>query len=405
MATPEEVRARNVRRDIFARHGIPEGTPDDEAISLIEQKAARDGAGASAWANPDERAAGREAYASVGKTPDEVQKRWEDSIYLMDPETARFRQNYGRDKEFLQRMSSRDEMSPSVSAWTGPSNNPAALGQIRTQNALAAWDQTNNNPLYRDSWSSSGWEEHEGMLPMVANLTGNPDLAIGRALLAGNVPYDFLAMQGSGESGSAGDSYKTAMGLQRAIYQNRLDSGAPVLDLPSSAAPDERAARLAELQGQVTAGGVPDSGERWARTGFLPPPVVRDIGDNILATLDGTQFIPGIPAVKGAASVAKGLTKGAIGHAARDMAADAAMSSAIAGGFSQQPERTWGQYLGFSAESPDAATVKGPQEVGMANEARRQTYDRTLGGASVSTADDEAYKRLQAAGKAPYRNR
>lgn len=398
MATPEEIRAAGIRKDIYARHGIPEGTDPKEAVGLIEMNAAKAGAQPSAWANPEERAAAREQYASAGKTPDEVQKRWDDSIYLMDPQTQQYRQGYARDAEFLDRLGVKDARDPAVEAWTGPVD-PAGLAAARTQDAVQAWDQTNSNPLFRDSWASSGWADQGSVL---ANLVNNPDLPTGRLVNMSNIPYNFLAMQGSGETASAGDSWRTAVGEYQSASRNRPHSAAPILDLPSGATPEQRAARLAELQKEAVTAAVPDSGERWLRTqGYVPAPVLRDAGDAALATLDGTQLIPGLTLGK---TAAKGAARAAAAGVARDMATDAGVSAGIMAGFAQKPGRTWSQYLGLSPEDDGAVTLKSPQQVEEANEARSQRFDRSLRSAGVSTADDEAYKRLQQAGKAPYRN-
>jgi hypothetical protein len=373
---PNEIRARGIRRDIFARHGLEEGASDEAAIQHIMAKAKEAGAGPAGWANPEERANARAEYAKVGSTPDEVQKRWEESIYLVDPATHEFNQRYLRDKEFLERMT----------------------GDVGS--AVTAWDKTNNNPLYRNNWrDSGGWKAQEGVVPALVNAATNPDLAGGQMLNMSNVPYDFLAMQGSGESPSAGLSLQTALGGYRSATNNRQFSQAPILDLPSSASPAERAARLRALQEETSTAAVPESGERWMRTtGLLPPPVVRDTGDAVLATLDGTQLIPG-------ATLAKAPVKGAVKslgkRMATDMATDATVSSGLMAFLGSKPDRTWSQYLGFSGEGE--VPMKTPSEVDAANEARSQQYERTQQAAGVSTADAEAYKRLQQSGLAPLR--
>lgn len=399
MATPAEIRARNIRRDIFARHGIPEGTGDAEAAAIIAGHAQSAGAGPSAWANPEERAAARAEYASKGSSPDEVQKRWDDSIYLVDPATHHYNQNYRRDSEFLRNMALVSERAPSVEAWTGSG---AAPSQSRTQNAVAAWDKTNNNPLYRDSWASSGWADQDGMASLVANATSNPDLPVGQFLNVGNLPFDFFRMQGSGEGGSARDSLQAAVGGYVTGNNNRLTSGAPILDLPSPATPEQRSKRLRELQQEAATAAVPESAERWKRTtGMVPPPAVRDTGDTVLAALDGTQLIPGVPAIKGAAGMGRAVAKQAL----VDTAQDAALSAGMMGVFGQDPNRTWGQYLGFSPETEGFDGTKTPEQVREAEEARRQRFQRSLLAPGVSTADAEAYKKLQDSGKAPIRNR
>jgi len=403
MATPEEIRARGIRRDIFARHGIPEGTSDAQAAAMIEEHAQQAGAGPSAWANPEERANARAEYAARGGNPDEVQKRWEDSIYLVDPATHNYNQNFRRDREFLENIALSGEREPSVEAWTGATGAPT---QARVQNAVAAWDQTNNNPLYRDSWSSSGWSDQSGIASTVMNAISNPDLPLGKFMNPGNAVYDFLALQGSGEGNSAVDSGRAAAGNYMTAANNRLDTPAPILDLPSSASPRDRAQRLKELQQESATAAVPDSGERWERTtGIVPPPLMRDTGDAFLAAMDGTQLIPGMPVMKGAVGAAKGVAKSAAKRALVDTAQDAAVSVGLAGAFAQDPSRTWAQYVGLAPEAEGAVTMKTPEQVREAEEARSQKFQRSLLAPGVSTADSDAYRRLQESGKAPYRSR
>ena len=398
---PSDVRERAIRRDIYARHGIPAGTSDADAAAMIAGMAEKAGKRPSAWANPTERANARAEYASVGRTPDEVQKRWEESIYLVDPETHEFRQRYLRDKEFLDRLSaSGPEADGSVSAWTGPSDDPSRLPKVRQQNALEAWDRTNNNRLYRNNWrDSGGWSDQESVVSGAFNAGMNPDMPAGKVLNFGDSVFNFLAMQGSGETPTSGDSLKTSLGAYRAADQNRLESPAPILDIPSKATPAERAARMKALQAEAAAASVPNSAERWIRTtGRLPSPAIRDTGDAVMATLDGTQLIPGMTFVKApVAAAAKAAAKGI----ATDMAVDAAVSTGAMGALKQKPGRSWAEYLGYAPEDTSDITIKTDAEVEAANEARRNQYARTQQAERVSTADDEAYNRLQQRGKVP----
>jgi hypothetical protein len=398
---PSDVRERAIRRDIYARHGIPEGTSDADAAAMISESAAQAGSGASAWANPTERANARAEYASVGRTPDEVQKRWEESIYLVDPETHEFRQRYLRDKEFLDRLSaSSPEADGSVSAWTGPSDDPSRLPKVRQQNALEAWDRTNNNRLYRNNWrDSGGWSDQESVVSGAFNAAMNPDMPAGKVLNFGDAAFNFLAMQGSGETPTAGDSLKTSLGAYRAADQNRLESPAPILDIPSEATPAQRSARMKALQAEAAAASVPNSDERWIRTtGSLPSPAIRDTGDAVMATLDGTQLIPGVTFAKAPLAAA---TRAAAKGIAKDMAVDASVSTGAMGAFKQKPGRSWAEYLGYAPEDTSEITIKTDAELEAANEARRNQYARTQQAERVSTADDEAYNKLQQRGKVP----
>lgn len=385
--TPDVIRADHIVRDIYNRHGIEPGTPLEDAQEMILMHAQSQGLldenrqPTHAWANPEEAAAAQEEYAARGKTPDEVQQRWDESVYLLPPQGFDYHQNYGRDASFLE----------------GLTNAKHATAKVPT--ALAAWDASNNEPLFRKNWRQGTYASMGGLGNAAANAIHNPDLASGQLVNMSDVPYNFLAMQGSGEADTTGESFKTAMGEYRRRDQNRIGQPAPILDLPANASPEDRAARLRALQQETSAAAVPTAGERWKRTtGIVPPPAVRDTGDAVLATLDGTQFIPGATLVKGAM---KGAGRAAATGVARDMVTDGLTSAALTAGFGQKPGRTWSQYFGFSPEEEDAVTLKSPEEVEAAQRAREQQYDRTVGNAGVSTARAAAYKRLQESGKAP----
>lgn len=409
MATPDQIRANAILKDIYARHSIPEGTDPITAMQMVQAASEGSwGSQPSAWANPDERAAAREQYAlRGGDDPNAVQKRWDESVYLVDPETDKYQQNYGRDTQFLGRMAEGMVVPPTPPTFWDVLKSGGTVPDSRNMNreyALQKWDQSNSSPLYRDNFASSGWEQQDSTAGTVVNAISNPDLAGGKGMNAMNIPYEFLAMQGSGEAKTTGDSWRTAVGNYKTLSNNRLGTPAPILDLPSNATVQERAARLKELQEQASAGAVPDSAERWKRSlGVVPPPVIRDAGDAFLATLDGTQLIPGMAVGK---TVAKNAARSAAKGVARDMTSDAITSTAIAAGLNAKPERTWPQYLGFAPEPEGSVQFKSDDEVDAANAARKQQFERSLQqyGAGVSTADDEAYKRLQQAGKVRVRN-
>lgn len=403
--TPESIRARGIIQDIYARHGIPAGTPLEEAQGMIAERAQKagltdeQGQPTHAWANPEEAAAAQAEYAARGKTPAEVEKRWQESIYLLPPQGYDYHQNYTRDALFLKGVSSRDAQDAGIEAYTGTPSNPAALANARVGSALESWDSSNNAPLYRKNWREGTYESTGHFGNAAANVLLNPDLSSGSLVNLSDLPFNFFSMQGSGEGKHVGDSMQAAMGEFRSRHQNRLGSQAPILDLPANATPQQRAARLRELQKESATAAVPSSAERWKRsTGFVPPPVIRDTGDAILATLDGTQFIPGMKLGK---TVAQNAAKLAAKGVAKDMGIDAAVSTGIAAAASQKPGRTWSQYLGLAKESADDLAMKSAEQVAEAEEARRQRYDRTLGPAGVSSARDAAYKRLQESGKAP----
>jgi hypothetical protein len=409
MADPNEIRARSLRRDIFARHFIPQDVSDEDAIKWIEDRAQLHKQAPAGWANPEERATARAEYAKVGSTPDEVQKRWEESIYLVDPATHEFRQRFLRDKEFLERMTGVDASRSMADAGRGYSPAKAAL-----QQAVVAWDATNNNPLYRNNWrDSGGWKSQDGVGMATANAVSNPDLTSGQYLGMTELIPDFLRMQGSGESETANDSWRTATGKYMMQTDVRPDSPAPILDLPSGSSPEAIRQRLAELRELQGAAAIPDAGERWQRTaGFTPAPFLQDMGDASMSSADPTILFPMAGAAKAIGTAAKIGGRAAMGTAAagaaRGLAADHLMeqgtTAGIIGAIGANPERTWADYVNLI---PEPAKLKSPAEVQAANEARQRQYgqgmERRASVPGVSTADAEAYKRLQQSGLAPSR--
>jgi hypothetical protein len=402
MADPNDIRARGIRRDIFARHGLEQGVSDEDAIQHIMAKAQEAGAGPAGWANPEERANARAEYAKVGSTPDEVQKRWEESIYLVDPATNEFNQRYLRDKEFLERMTG------GKTRFGG--STPADVG-----GAVAAWDETNNNPLYRNNWrDSGGWKSQEGFQSGVVNALRNPDLPTGGYMVATDIPMEFLQMQGSGETDTARDSFRTATGNYMTNTDVRPLSPAPIVHLPSGSSPDAIRARLAEIRDLQDAAGTPESGERWQRTmGFTPAPFLRDMGDAAMASADPTILFPMAGAAKTLGAAAKisgsGWLKPATMQVAKgfglDHAAEQGANAAIMGSLGgADPERTWGDYVDLF---PEPAKLKSDAEVRTANDARQQQWregmERRANSAGVSTADAEAYKKLQQEGRVQVR--
>lgn len=413
MADPNEIRARAIRQDIFARHGIPEDATDDEAVAMIAQRAQDAGAGPAGWANPEERASARAEYAKVGRTPDEVQRRWEESIYLVDPATHDFNQRYLRDKEFLERMTGVESSRSIADAGRGHSPAKAAL-----QRAVVAWDKTNNNPLYRNNWrDSGGWKSQEGFQPAMANAMSNPDTTAGAYMNATNIPLEFLQMQGSGETDTANDSWRTATGNYMLATDVRPLSPAPIAHMPSGSSPDAIRERLAELRGLQDTAAIPESGERWQRTmGFTPAPLLRDMGDAAMASADPTILFPMAGAAKTLGTAARIAGKGwltpATMQVAKGFGMDHAMeqgtNAAILGGLGgSDGDRTWLGEGGYLDLTPPPAKLKSDDEVRRANEARQQQWnqgmERRANSAGVSTADAEAYKRLQREGRVKVR--
>lgn len=382
---PDEIRSRAILRDIYARHGIDAGVPPEEAAQMIAEKAPPQ----SGWANPQEWADAREKYALASNgDPLEVQARWDKSKYLMDPASHESHQKYGRDADFA--------------AGVGATTRFGGVDTTARSSALRRWDQSNNNPLYRDSWKSSGIAGEDSFGGGAGAAITNPDNASGAFMQAMDVPLHTLQMAGSGEAGLL-DSLNTASGNYYHAHRHRLDSRAPILDLPASASPEARNARIAELQAEAAKAAVPDSAERWQRTlGFTPAPFVRDMGDAVLGSVDPTMLIPFAGAAKPLGAAAKIAGSGWMKKAALDQAAEQATTAGLMGLLGgNDPNRTWTEY--FSPMTTPAA-LKSDAEVRDANAARQSRFNRSVEQSSqpgVSAAADEAYSRLRNAGKVP----
>jgi hypothetical protein len=412
MATPDEIRAAGIRKDVFARHGIPEGTDDVTALEMIQsQSEGAWGAQPSAWANPDERAGAREQYARKGKTPQDVQKRWDESIYLMDPQTQDYSQNYLRDMDFLEGMLKADSgvEDPEITAWTGKTTNPQGLAEYRVGEAVGSWDASNSSPLYRKDWRRGTYASYGGGAGATSNAMLNPDTASGAYLPFSELFPNTLRMQGSGESDSLSESARTAAGHYLANKRFRPSSPAPVLDLPSSATPAERAARIKELRDLTASAAIPQADERWKRTtGYVPPGWVQDVGDGLISTFDPTFAVTGAnvakslakPALKAASIAGQGWSKPYVLGAAKqattslgwDQAGEQAAGAALLGSTGGQEGRTYGQYA-FGGGEP--TQMKSPQQVEGAKQARGELFQASNDAGSVSTSNDAAYKRLQ----------
>jgi hypothetical protein len=432
-----ELRTNAILRDIYNRHGVPEDqqNPEAAAVFLADKHAAESrrltgsDTGRTGWANEQERAQGRKAYALRGVSPSDTEARWQRSNYLMDPHTARLHQSVGRDRDFVTAVAMAPDVTdahPQPMAQTpGEIVEPAALEKgIRDAalwGALSRWDSSGKEgSLHRTNWRKPNTLDQGGVSGGLANAIANRDLPSGGAFSFNELPFEYLTSKFSGENsdpdlvGTAltaaspmlGGLYSYANGAQpahvgpvgRYLHEGRyrLSSGSgssPVLDLPSGATPQERASRLEELRSQADAAASPEALERWQRTtGWAPSPAVADAGDALLSMVDFT-----LPFSVGGKGWLKGLAK----DAAQEQVANAGILGALPG----NPDRTYAEYLFGTGKAPE---IKTPEQVAEARAARQRLYDenggmlgmlRTLTGDRVSQADAAAYKELQEAGR------
>jgi hypothetical protein len=401
--SPETIRARSVIRDIYARHGIDPGTPlvdptgqGNDAVTQILGKAMdaglidENGQPLYAWANPEEAANAQAEYAAKGKTPQEVEQRFDESIYLLPPEGYEYNQNYGRDVSFLESM-------PAMSAAGRDFGNRGTSPQKEAVNAaLSSWDSSNMSPLYRKNWRQGTYASTGGAGKAFANVMSNPDLSSGHYMNISETVPNFIRSAGSGEMSPS--QAATAANAERLARQElRLDSPVPILrEKDQSTVAD----RIREHRKQLASAAIPEAGERWERTlGFRPPQFVQNAGDFLISMIDPTILIPAVGAGRGAVGIAK---KGA-------QVAGAGWTKPALQQFGKQVGVEFGkdglveQGIGHAISGvlpPTDSRLKSDQEVEQANAARARLEEQLGSAPGVSRARDEAYKRLQEQGKA-----
>ena len=421
MADPNAIRSEMILKDIYARHGIDPSLPIEEQIRAVEDSAAGRGMLPSAWSNPEERAQARAAYAAKGKTDAEKQARWDESVYLLDPDTYQYQQNAGRDIDFLTAMdeaSRRDPNAARSSAAVGAAGGIPAAPRTPSSGvagALEYWDSSNSSPLYRESVLGSNYQSQDGVLQGLLNATTNPDVPSGNYLNFSELLPDWVRMRGSGEANSAGEAYEGAQSKRLATNRYRLSSPSPVLDLPSGTDAASKADRIVELQGLVKSAGIPESDQRWARwtkqnlgKSFVPPGFVTDTLDYATSWLDPTAVVPVGGAAVGAVRAGKGGVKSVLGalrphlsNFASDMGVEQGIGHGAVGALGGNADRSMSQYL-LGTTTPEQ---KSEEDVQASRDARTRLYDQLKGDNRVSRADGEAYKTLNLRVPASYPSR
>lgn len=411
------LRAKAIVKDIYARHGIPTSVPLVDAAEMVEMNAGERGIGPAAWRNPEERAQARLEFAKQGRTPEEQQQRWEESAYLMDPQTAGYMQNYARDSDFLL-SAAQSAMVPQDSGGVaaaggavGGNPGPVPTREGGLRDALANWDASNNKQTFRDSWLSGNYERTGGVARGVVNATTNPDVPFGAYANAVEVVPDSLRAEFSGEAQQPGEAIERAQAKRMMLNRYRLDSTSPILDLPADASADDVAARLARVRESAAKLNIPAAAERWQRsTGWTPPGFIADATDSLLSSIDPTMAIPVVghaAHVARAAQAARmasriagpGWARPYVQNAARaaavdmgrDQAFEQGINAAVIGGSGMNAQRTWPQYLFGGGPAPH---VKSNAEVDASRAESRAMYEQLRNDDGVSRADEEAYKEL-----------
>lgn len=456
MADEHDIRSRAVLADIYRRHGmlrdwetIDEAVkrlPVADAIAAMQLNASlrndaskyvpmieayASGQPVSGWANPEERADARLAYAREGKTDREREDRWGQSAYLLDPATHDFMKAYGRDIDFIRAMAEAESEFPEGDAQDpydvrDAAAKNAALRRAVKVNALKYWDRSaNGSPLSQNDWTAPNYQSASTPLSVMANVTQNPDVPTGNYMNFSEVVPDRVRMSGS--AGSGDEAWEAASGKRLALNRYRLQGPHPILDLPSGATPEQRAARIKELQSLTQDAAVPDASSRWSRwtedtfgKAFVPPGWMVDSLDAAASSLDPSVLIPlGGAAARGATVAAKGakvagsgwtkpllsnLAKQTTVEAGKDQLTEQGINHGIVASIGGIPSRTWGQWA-FGNYDSDALSAKNSaarEDDIKAASARSALYDSIKNDDGVSRADSEAYKNLGVRVHVPY---
>lgn len=429
MADANELRAQMILKDIYARHNLDPSLPIEKQVEAIQESAAGRGMLPSAWSNPEERAQARAAYAAKGKTDAEKQARWDESVYLLDPDTYQYQQNAGRDIDFILAMHdapnrANEARTAAAVGAAGGTSASAYTPASATADALNYWDSSNGSPLYRQSMLSSDYQSQGGVLQGLLNATTNPDTATGNYLNFSELIPDWVRMRGSGEANSAGSAYEGAQANRLSKNRYRLTSPSPVLDLPSGADAPTKADRIVALQGLVKSAGIPEADQRWARwtkqnlgKSFVPPGFVTDTVDNAISWLDPTAAVPAAKAAsataKAASTAARAVSTGAkiagngwvrpvlsglvskrptefLNDFKWDMGLEQGIGHTAGGALGGKPGRTDAQYW-MGNWNPEQ---KSEEDVLASQEARARLYEQLKDDDRVSRADGRAYKSL-----------
>lgn len=407
-AGDDRIRARAIIRDIYARHGIDANEPLDRAAVLIQQNAQQDGVvppgGVPAWDSPQARAQGRLEYASQGQTFDDAKKRWEESKYLLPPDSREYYQNYARDQDFLTGLvASEDRTAGDTSGLTaddwvswlssfmgdpeglqsGSRTRDVDLGRANLNRAMRYWDASNASPLYRKGAFEGAYARHGGIGNAALNAMTNPDLTTGSAMeaLEAGIPnrIRFAAAGSDGVNDAAQADYQ----LRTA---NRIAQPVMILDQNGAAEPkSSRVKRLIEDVRALEPPSIRDSVYR--RTGFDIGQAGGALAEGVTSALDLTQGLGFLGGIKGGVRPALRAARG-------DTLFDAGTSAGISGAFAgaqADPEESFFS-MGFREPKGHNKDYDVNAAAGQRDERARQYRANATGG--VSTPDGDAYLEL-----------
>ena len=220
------------------------------------------------WANAQQRADARSAYALEGKTPEEMQERWDNSRLLVDPSTQQSQEKFLRDYRLLDGLLRKDDPGKVVDEFVAPLDTRLAPEMVNANSQLSRPDQIIDMPF----WSSAG--------PALLQNLQDPESGAGWYMGRANLGPNMGKYAGGGEAKNFSDAIGMAAGDLGFKEMHRMGSRVPVADLPNDASQSDIRSRVGELRGQAGLIDAPQYKERWMRTaGYDPGPVAGFLSD------------------------------------------------------------------------------------------------------------------------------
>ena len=384
-ATPSEMMSYVMDRH---RDYLPKKTPTFRAYSQDNPEAVRDFLGMQmapvGWANSQQRADARAAYAIKGTDPEDMRERWDKSRLLVDPNTQKAQEKYLRDFNLLRGLLRKDDpekvkanyfapldtqLAPEMLNFDGPSELGDGSPDILNTRLLASVPGAVLRNLM-DPESGAGWY-------------------MGRA----NLFPSMGKYAGGGEAKDYSEALGMAAGDLGFKEMHRMGSRVPVADLPSDATPAQIRSRVGGLAKQAPMVEAPQYKERYLRTvGYDPGPVVGFLSDLGYDFMDPSLLV----------DVAAGPAKALINPTARAyMAAQGGLLKNLmkqgAGEFVMEAATELPLAAAITAMVPsggkayDDHDVKTPKELEQAKELRRQYELKHFGS---QDPDEAAYNQV-----------
>lgn len=357
------------------------------------------------WANQQQRAEARRDYALEGKSPVEIQERWDKSRLLVDPHTQKSQERLLRDYRLLEGLLRKDDPGKVVDQYMAPLDTrlaPEMINRNAQRDLTPEEARTAGDSLILDP--KAMFSAGRALLQNLQDPESNAGWYMGRS----NLLPQMGKYAGGGEAKDFSDAIGMAAGDLGFKEMHRMGARVPVADLPSDATPGQIRARVGELAGQAALIDAPQYKERYLRTaGYDPGPVVGFLSDLGYDFLDPSLLVDvAAGPVKAALSPAAraymaskgGLLKNLLKMGGDEAIAEAATEVPLAAGIAA--------VMPAGGQAYGDHEVKTPEELAQAKELRRQHENKHLGwqNPSYSIYEKEvlpAMQRLQAE-RAPY---